>query len=243
MYTVGAMSIKKNKQFYNNFWSRARLFSPEHWAHWAVVNSQKINKALEIGPGNKPKIPVKGNFFVDVSKPCLDCLEKLGGRGFLSDLTAPLPFGDGQFDLVCCFEVLEHLENDNFVIGEVYRVLQGGGRFLLSVPIGMNHWSKFDEHVGHVRRYEPKSIVDAITAAGFSLKSYSLLDMPWPGKYSSAFYVPLIRLFPFMYVWFTDLIDLTPLSYMKRPFVFKNGNEVNNTKPKDSTLILICEKL
>ena len=50
------------------------------------------------------------------------------------DITA-LPFPDGQFDWVICNHVLEHIEEDQKAMSELYRVLKPGGCALLQVPI------------------------------------------------------------------------------------------------------------
>lgn len=46
----------------------------------------------------------------------------------------PLPFDDGVFDLVTCFETLEHVQFDGELLGELHRALRRGGWLLLSVP-------------------------------------------------------------------------------------------------------------
>lgn len=43
------------------------------------------------------------------------------------NLNEPLPFGDESIDTVVMAEVLEHLPYPRFVLGEVKRVLRGGG--------------------------------------------------------------------------------------------------------------------
>jgi SAM-dependent methyltransferase len=43
-----------------------------------------------------------------------------------------LCFGDGVFDVVLCTEVLEHLVDPRRAIGEMHRVLRGGGTLLLT---------------------------------------------------------------------------------------------------------------
>ncbi len=45
-----------------------------------------------------------------------------------------IPFGHGEFDLVWCSEVLEHIPDVSFALGEIRRVLKPGGRALLTVP-------------------------------------------------------------------------------------------------------------
>jgi len=46
-----------------------------------------------------------------------------------------LPFRDNNFDLIFGFEVLEHVENFNEVIKEVYRILKDNGVFICTLPI------------------------------------------------------------------------------------------------------------
>lgn len=52
----------------------------------------------------------------------------------LIDLTKPLPFSEGEFELVIAVEVMEHLENPWLFFREALRVLQEGGRFVFTSP-------------------------------------------------------------------------------------------------------------
>ena len=45
-----------------------------------------------------------------------------------------LPFRDGAFGVVICTEVLEHTRTPDVLLNELRRVLQPGGKLLLSVP-------------------------------------------------------------------------------------------------------------
>lgn len=44
------------------------------------------------------------------------------------------PFSNNFFDLIVSFDVIEHVENDNLFIKEIYRVLKTGGRVFLGTP-------------------------------------------------------------------------------------------------------------
>lgn len=47
----------------------------------------------------------------------------------------PLPFPDNFFDNVTCIEVIEHMKNPWFVVGEINRVLKPGAKLILSTPL------------------------------------------------------------------------------------------------------------
>ncbi len=50
------------------------------------------------------------------------------------DANAPLPFEDGRFRLIWCSEVLEHLKDPAFSLGEMLRVTAPGGHVVLTTP-------------------------------------------------------------------------------------------------------------
>jgi SAM-dependent methyltransferase len=64
-----------------------------------------------------------------------------------------LPFDDNQFDLVCAFDVIEHIENDTLAVQEMARVCRPDGLLCVSVPAFMQLWSHHDEVNHHHRRY------------------------------------------------------------------------------------------
>ncbi|MBC7429278.1 MAG: class I SAM-dependent methyltransferase [Bacteriovorax sp.] len=53
----------------------------------------------------------------------------------LCSIEKGLPFEDNAFDVIVCMDVIEHLENPQVVLKEMYRVLKPGGRFLFHVPV------------------------------------------------------------------------------------------------------------
>jgi len=49
-----------------------------------------------------------------------------------------IPFNDNSFDVIFCNHVLEHIENDNKAMKELYRVMKHGGWGIFQVPIKAN---------------------------------------------------------------------------------------------------------
>jgi len=49
-----------------------------------------------------------------------------------------MDFGDGEFDVVICNHVLEHVREDTTAIREIFRVLRPGGFAVLQVPLALD---------------------------------------------------------------------------------------------------------
>lgn len=78
-----------------------------------------------------------------------------------------------QFDLVCMFDVLEHIEDDCASLAAAASHLKPGGRLLLTVPSYQWMWGPHDEHLHHKRRYSRQSIADRCVQAGLALHHLS----------------------------------------------------------------------
>ena len=64
-------------------------------------------------------------------------VEATRARGFsaqVADAAKPLPFPDGSFDCVLFGEVIEHLNDPDFALGEIARVLCPGGTIVVTTP-------------------------------------------------------------------------------------------------------------
>jgi SAM-dependent methyltransferase len=71
------------------------------------------------------------------------------------------------FDLVCAFEVLEHIHEDEEALLAWSRYLRPGGWLLVSVPAGERRFGASDRRVGHFRRYERLALRDLLLRAGY----------------------------------------------------------------------------
>src|SRR2546423_1891440 len=102
-----------NRNFYDALWSNAYLQRPERFNTWPVVSEllPSVPARLEIGPGLRPRLPIAGTHFIDISPPVIERLNARGGLGVLGEVGV-LPFSDQAFDLVCAFDVIEHVEDD-----------------------------------------------------------------------------------------------------------------------------------
>lgn len=110
-------------------------------------------KILELGCG-------RGDFLLECHKEGLDVVgidinpeyikiseEKIKENGFKPHIILAkgeeLPFEDNYFDFVNCVEVLEHTQNPEKVLSEIYRVLNSDGRAFITVH---NRFGAKDAH-------------------------------------------------------------------------------------------------
>lgn len=66
------------------------------------------------------------------------------------------------------FDVLEHIENPNQLLDEMYRTLEPGGYLLVTVPCGQWLWGEMDKSIGHYRRYSTRKINEVVNRSGFT---------------------------------------------------------------------------
>jgi glycosyltransferase involved in cell wall biosynthesis len=74
-----------------------------------------------------------------------------------------------HIDSVICFNVLEHIEQDETALRKISDLLEPGGRFLLLVPSHPWLYGSLDQHLGHRRRYRKKDLRNKLEAAGFKV--------------------------------------------------------------------------
>lgn len=89
--------------------------------------------------------------------------------------SAPL---DAPYDIVCAFEVLEHIEDDEAALATWSKLLAPGGRLVISVPAWNHRMGLWDQRVGHYRRYDPDVLGDLFRRVGFSSPDIRLYGFP-----------------------------------------------------------------
>lgn len=73
-----------------------------------------------------------------------------------------LPFEDDLFDVVCAFDVIEHVDDEKKAVAELYRVCKADGVLYCTVPAYQFLWSAHDEINEHKRRYTRKGIAKVL---------------------------------------------------------------------------------
>jgi SAM-dependent methyltransferase len=86
---------------------------------------------------------------------------------FQTDL-CNFPFID-EFDLIGAFDVLEHIEDDQLALENIYNALAPGGGVILTVPQHKWLWSVQDDISFHKRRYSRVELTKKVKDAGFEI--------------------------------------------------------------------------
>ena len=170
--------LDRNRSYYDKLWSDARLVEPQRFNTWPLVQSLLPTAALrlEVAPGLRPRLPLEGTQFLDISEPAIAKLRGRGAQVAIGKVTR-LPFADSAFDLVCAFDIIEHVDDDDRALSEVSRAARPGGAVLVSMPLHPEYWTSFDELVGHKRRYEPTELPSKLAAHHLTVERSAVYGM------------------------------------------------------------------
>jgi 2-polyprenyl-3-methyl-5-hydroxy-6-metoxy-1,4-benzoquinol methylase len=96
----------------------------------------------------------------DLSPAAIEQAEKFRGPALQPTFTT-VPPGPGQFDLVYCNEVLEHVPDDSTFVGELTGFLAPGGMLVGTTPVGRFFWDP-----DHKRVYDQATLERALSPWG-----------------------------------------------------------------------------
>lgn len=170
--------LDANRLYYDSLWSGAQLVEPGRFNTWPLIQMllPRGGGRLEVAPGLRPRLPLEGTQFVDVSGPALAKLARRGAS-VVGALITSLPFADAAFDLVCALDIVEHVDDDAVALAELSRVARPGATVLLSVPLHPERWNAFDDFVGHRRRYRPELLIETLGRHGLTIERSAVYGM------------------------------------------------------------------
>ncbi len=135
------------------------------------INKNDSILDLGCGTGNIAKYFIDNGFLnVSVADMHLNGLKYARSNGISNcykfDILKP-PFED-EFDAICMFDVIEHIQEDKHVLDNVRKMLKNKGKIVITVPAHQWLWSKLDEISGHKRRYTKQQIKELMKNSGFT---------------------------------------------------------------------------
>ncbi len=109
-----------------------------------------------------------------------------------------IPYEDNSVDLALATDIIEHVDEDNIALIEIFRILKPGGYLLLTVPAFQSLWGIQDDVSQHKRRYRKKGFNILVKSSGFEIeKSYYfnyLLFIPiWATRVFLKIFKPSLR--------------------------------------------------
>lgn len=134
--------------------------------------------ALEIGAGYGVMTNMLKSFgTVQAVEPYLDAVDFLRGNLDVNTYAGTLDTFSGteKYDLVACFDVLEHIADDKAALMKIESLIYDNGLLVLTVPAYMFLWGKHDELNGHLRRYTKGNLVEKMPCS-FSIKKASYFN-------------------------------------------------------------------
>ncbi len=171
--------IKENHADYNAV-GLDNLYAQEEKHFWFIARKEfilrsikqhikKSTKIIEIGAGTgnvSRYLQNNGYKNISVGEIHLNGLKYAQGYGISECYQFNLldtPFED-EFDAVCMFDVLEHIEEDDFALQNVNKSLNKRGKIVLTWL-----WNRDDAIAGHKRRYTKKELINKLKVNGFEI--------------------------------------------------------------------------
>ncbi len=138
------MSLRDEEYFsYNSYVNKAILNGSKPLQHRLLINkirkSKPYGKLLDVGCGKGFFMEIAQEFYttygVDISKYAIKkAKQRLQNSNLEIGSATTLSFGHQKFDILVCFDLLEHIERPMLTINECHRVLKPDGLLVLSVP-------------------------------------------------------------------------------------------------------------
>lgn len=152
----------------------AAMTAASHYNEFLVQevlrHAGKAGVAVDFGAGS-------GTFACKLRERGLDvvCIESdrqqrlaLQSRGFVCHEGID-QLSENSVDYIFSLNVLEHIEDDDAMLHELYRRLRPGGRLYLYVPAFPMLYTSMDHKVGHHRRYRARPLCRQLEKAGLSV--------------------------------------------------------------------------
>ncbi len=157
----------------NHFWFKSR----NQLLLWALEKYfPHAESFLEIGCGTgyvlsgiQAKFPRLHIWGSDIfSKGLSFAQQRLSSVSLLQMDARRIPF-ESEFDIVGAFDVLEHIDEDVFVLQQMLQATKPGGGVIITVPQHPFLWSVVDERSFHKRRYTRIELEKKVTEAGLRI--------------------------------------------------------------------------
>jgi len=160
----------------SHFWMEGRLAAALRQFNLHGIRLHQAWKGLEIGCGEgvlRAQLEQHSRWTIDGCDLDLASLKNnppsTRGQVFLYDIFERLDALHGGYDFIVLYDVIEHIENVKaFMDASVFH-LKPGGLVFINVPALNSLFSRYDEVVGHQRRYDKRMMNEELINCGLEL--------------------------------------------------------------------------
>lgn len=156
-----------------HWWFRAR----NNILLWALKNKvKKFTNFLEVGCGTgyvleaiSKEYPSVNLFGAEYYEEGLAFAKSRTPTASFRQLDATVMDEKSCYDVIGVFDVIEHIEEDEKVLGNLATALTMDGTLMVTVPQHRWLWSDADVQAGHVRRYSRDDLLQKIDNTGLTV--------------------------------------------------------------------------
>jgi SAM-dependent methyltransferase len=160
-------SLKKSDDLY--CWFRAKNNLIKNLLESSLPKNAK-NKILNIGCGTGSDLKILKQFgeitAMDFDEKALEQITDKEIKKICINIESGT-LEKNYYDAVCCFDVLEHLKEDQKILNKIYNSLKTDGILFITAPAFKSIFSPHDIVLKHYRRYNKKELQQKINTAGF----------------------------------------------------------------------------
>lgn len=160
----------------NHWWFKARREILNDFL--LSLDLEKNISILEVGCGTGGNINMLKQHgkvkAIEMDKFAIDYAKSTGveiRQGFLPN---NFPYEE-KFDLICMFDVLEHIEEDEETLHLIAKHLKPNGKFIITVPAYQWLYGTHDKLLHHKRRYSKKELVRKVNKQ-YNIKQISFFN-------------------------------------------------------------------
>ncbi|NOR87730.1 MAG: methyltransferase domain-containing protein [Bacteroidales bacterium] len=178
IYLSEPSSVSMDDEWYeitdkDHFWMKWRFVYISKYVNSIFLKEKRV---LEIGCGNginmqmfelNEQLIIDG---CDLNEKALKMTPDLKGKKYLYNIHEDHPLMVNKYDFVLLSDVIEHIKDDKGFIIDSLKSLKMNGSLLINVPANKFLFSRYDQVIGHERRYGKDELTTLLESLGLQIE-------------------------------------------------------------------------